>query len=169
MKHLVIGGRGLIGSALCYLLRAREIDYVATTRRNPEGKEVHYDLATSSVDDLKEAISSEFFDVVYLVAAMSKFADCEGNKVAWHTNVDAPLEIVRARIGFCVFVSSDAVENMSHTAYGRQKAHVETALFGHGRAAVVRPSRIPTDRSMEVAGLLIDVGIKAIPGLTRWK
>lgn len=163
MKHLVIGGRGLVGTALCSRLAAKGIEYHATTRQKPREGEFYFDLASSEMPD--ELMS---FDVIYIVAAMSKFAACEGSSLAWQVNVDTPLRIALSGNGFPIFVSSSAVENMAHTAYGRHKAHVEAVMLARGNGAIVRPSQIVPARANEVADLLIDIGHKLKPGLTRW-
>jgi dTDP-4-dehydrorhamnose reductase len=170
--HLVVGSRGLVGSALCARLVERDIKYIGTTRQTPGEREIHCDLCSTSFEDLRarlRARSPEFVDAVYLVAAMPKFAACEGSALAWHVNVDAPLAIAAERLGFAVFVSSDAVENMGNTAYARQKAHVEAVLLGRGGAAIVRPGRVLPERVSELADLMIDVGLKRQPGVTRWQ
>lgn len=164
-RHLVIGGDGFIGSALVRELGRRNVTRAMTTRRafHTLPCEVKpYDLLTSSPEDLPRA------DIVYLVAGIPTFMACEGNPFSWRINVDAPLAIVRnMRDAFCVFISSDAVEWCSATAYARQKAHVESAISSR-RAAVVRPIRVEPNRVTEFAEYLVNVGLSREPGLYRW-
>lgn len=169
--HLIIGSRGLIGSALCKRLAARGIEYLGTTRRVPNDNEIHCDLTQTSFNHLRSRIRdkvNKYVDVTYLVAAMSKYKECESSSVAWHVNVDAPIAICAERLGFQVFVSSDAVE-WNSSSYARHKAQVESVLLSRGYAAVVRPSRVDQARVEEFADVLIDVGLKQQPGVTRWK
>jgi hypothetical protein len=104
--------------------------------------------------------------VVYLVAAVPKFAECEKNPDTWRVNVDAPIALARLfPSAFKVFVSSDAVEFAGNTAYARQKAHVEGYMQSID-AAIVRPNRISD--APKFAEYLIEVGQGRRPGLFRW-
>src|SRR4051812_43151549 len=88
IRHLIIGGRGIIGTALRETLMAGN-EEVSWTERNGSPPSYHYDLATSSPAELPDA------DVLYIVAAMAKFGGCEGDRNSWLTNVDGPIRIVR--------------------------------------------------------------------------
>lgn len=193
--HLVIGGNGLIGTALCAELEKRGIDFLATTRREPPGPlvprirphagwmmpdgKLFFDLSADDPNVLPPA------EVVYLVAAKPGFASCEGTAESWVVNVDAQIAIARRyqvtmlewikkerefseSSPFIVYVSSDAVEWCGGTAYARQKAQVESyvqAIDG----AIIRPTRVTGETVDSLAALMVDVGIGRKQGVHRWK
>lgn len=161
--HLVIGGRGLIGSALVAELAAGGYRY-AWSGREGRRAPVTYDLATDAPERLPAA------EIVYLVAAVPSFVACEAQpRETWRVNADAPVALARRYRGsFTVFVSSDAVEFCGGTEYGRQKAYAEAQILPRDDCAVVRPSRIGVTRAAEFANFLVGVGLGRRPGLYRW-
>ena len=135
--HLVIGGRGLVGTALVEELKKRDVPFTATTRET-------FDLSKPAPNLSWILPKAEF---VYLVAAIPKLAYCEQNPAeSWRVNVDMPIAIAKhfRNSAFVTFVSSDAVETCGNTAYGRQKAAAE-AFMHTIDAAIVRPSRVPPE------------------------
>lgn len=169
--HLIVGGDSKLGIALRNELTIRVIAHAWTSRRWKKGLSggglgVHLDLLHA--DDF---VMPNDLRVLYLVAAVPKFADCERDPATWQVNVDAPIALAMSATkagAFVVFVSSDAVECCSGTAYARQKAHAEMAMRFLG-AAIVRPSRIAPDGIAEVARVLVSIGIAGKPSLTRWQ
>jgi dTDP-4-dehydrorhamnose reductase len=106
---LVVGGDGLIGRGLCSALRSTDVEVISTTRRKNLG-EIELDLGMPfNVKKLPRC------DVVYLCAAISRFAACEQNPMlARHVNVTAQLELARyffLQGAHVVFLSSNAVFN----------------------------------------------------------
>lgn len=164
--HLVIGGDGLVGSALCAQLKARHLAWLATTRRNASAPRAFLDLAQPIDPDALPWVEAD--STIYLVAASPSFEACEGNRTAWRVNVDAPIAIAQhyAVRSFVVFISSDAVEYMGGTAYARMKAHAESVMHFIG-AAIVRPGRL-AGRAAEFANYLVDIGTAKEPGVFRW-
>lgn len=165
MKALVVGGDGLIGSALVGVLRARGIDVIATTRRadRRQAGDYHLDLA-QPIGDLPAAT------VVFLVAAMPKVFDCQGSELAWRVNADAPIAIAQAVAGrgtHVVFVSSDSIHRFGACDYARAKLHVEGVLQAM-RATIVRPAPVARDRASECAAFIADVGLARLTGVQRW-
>jgi hypothetical protein len=164
--HLIIGGFGLIGTALREEMAARGLNFMYTRRSSrPDSSGIVFDLE----EPTKRLPSC---GTAYLVAARQGFAACEGSAPAWHMNVDSIIALgLRFRAqrppAFVVFISSDAVEWAGGTAYARQKAQVEAFLAGDPNAAVVRPTRVG-DRARDLARVLISVGIGRVAGLTRW-
>jgi nucleoside-diphosphate-sugar epimerase len=163
--HLVIGGHGLIGTALCNELRTRGLPFQGTHRFDP--MMIYLDLR-----DPKNWPSISV-SVVYLVAAIPGFPKCEGNRDSWVVNVDAPIALARhfhhgggATQAFPVFLSSDTVE-WSNAAYPRQKAQVE-AYINSIDGAIIRPSKVAPERAGELAKVIVDVGLSRKPGVTRW-
>jgi dTDP-4-dehydrorhamnose reductase len=162
--HLVIGGNGLLGSALCARLAAQAYKWTATTRRDSDQQTSFLNLA-QPIGVLPPA------DIVYIVAAVPKIYECESNPLTWTINVDAPIAIARQmaeRDSFVVFVSSAAVEEAGHLAYARQKAQVESYI-NTINGAIVRPSHIASDRAPHLANFMIDIGLSRIRGVYRWK
>jgi dTDP-4-dehydrorhamnose reductase len=162
VRHLVIGGTGLVGAALVAELSERNKTFSFTSRRHNLG--IKFNLELNSPASLPEA------DIAYLIAAMPGFAICESNPLTWLVNVDAQIALARAFAGpsFVVYVSSDAVEIAGGTAYARQKAAVEGFIHAVG-GAIVRPSRIAPERARDFAGVLIKVGEGRKPGVFRWR
>jgi dTDP-4-dehydrorhamnose reductase len=168
--HFVIGGDGLVGMALRQELQRRHLAWQATSRKVgafPSWPDpVFLDLAAIDWQYLPMITSG----TIYLVGAMSKFVDCESNPLSWRVNVDAQIEIAQHYVqtgAFIVFISSEAVEKAGATAYGRQKAHVESYLRTVP-AAIVRPSRISSEDVEDFAGMVVDIGVARKVGLTRW-
>ena len=173
--HLVIGGDGMIGTALRHELERRHLPWAATTRREKSASSLEWpqrlfiDLAAHDFRDWKLPLITS--GTVYLVAAMSKFLDCESNPLAWRVNVDGPIalaQIYSHRGAFVVFISSEAVEKAGGTAYGRHKAFAESYMQTID-AAIVRPAKIPVDQVGVFANAVVDIGTARRPGLTRWK
>lgn len=169
--HLVIGGLGLIGTALCAELEARKQDYRATTRRRDAvgGPLLYLDLAAVAAPDLpRPEAALPRAEVLYLVAAMTKFQECEGNPLSWQVNVDAPIRLAqRYRFSCVVFISSDSVEWCGN-AYAREKAQVEAFIQSIG-GVIVRPARVAPERVGELAKVIVDAGTTRKPGVIRWK
>lgn len=173
--HLVIGGDGFLGKALARRLRdGGETDVVWTTRRRdwtiaPQGS-FFFDLLSSDPGELPPC------DIVYLVAANTKIAECERDPTAWRVNVDAPIAIakrfMRERLFGksieIVYLSSDAVETCSGTAYGRQKAAAEAYMHAID-ATIIRPGRIPPERVDDLADIIIAAGLNRRRGVIRWQ
>jgi nucleoside-diphosphate-sugar epimerase len=167
MTHLVIGGDGKIGKALCRELCAQGVEYRSTTRRRWaafDGKLFLdlYDLKIG-LDELGNP------NTVYLVAAMSGMIVGKDSE-SYRINVDAQIKLARyysQQDTFVVFISSDAVEFPDQSAYARQKAAVE-AYIQSIDGAIVRPTRIAPERIEEFAGLVVDIGVNRIVGVTRW-
>lgn len=167
--HFLISGDGLIGSAVRKELQRRSLPWIASSRHerfrttSEWPQRPFLDLAEPFLAPLPQA------DVVYLVAAMSKFSQCEGNGKSWCVNVDSPIAIARIYSedgAFVVFISSDAVEWATMSAYGRQKAHVESYLNTID-AAIIRPSKLDPDKAGELAVRVVDIGVNRRAGLHR--
>lgn len=164
MKTLVVGGDGMIGSAITRELRKKGHDVTPTSRRDP--------LPEGSMRlNLEDFTYLPLFEVVYLVAAVHTFQGCEGNASAYRINVDAPCEIARRAVkagGFPVFVSSDCVEWCGGTAYARHKSLVEMVMHTLG-GAIIRPSKVTPDRLDSLVELMRRVGEMREPGVYRWR
>lgn len=170
---VVIGGRGLLGSALSKeLLRLQHLnpqyDLAMTTRDpNPSGRYCYLNLS-NEYPRLPVIFKG---GVVFLVAAVTSLGAAESQPDAWRINADAPaalaLQAVKEQM-FPVFVSSDAVEKFPHMAYSKQKAYAETIVLGCG-GAVVRPTRIPPERVGGLVQSLVTVGEYRGAGLHRWQ
>lgn len=164
MSALVIGGDGMIGSALVAELRRRSVAVIETTRRHTSGcNRLHLDMAQA----IPEMPSAEH---IFLVAAMPKVFDCQGSALAWRVNADAPIEIAQqahARNMHITFISSDSIHRFGSCDYARAKLHVEAVLQAM-RATIVRPSVVSRDRAAECAAFIADVGLKALGGVHRW-
>ena len=162
--HLVIGGGGLVGTALVIELMSRKLPVIATTRIRNDTSVFTLDLLDPLANSLPRA------EFVYLVAAIAKLAYCEQHPVeSWRVNVDAPIVLAKhlRHYGFVTFVSSDAVETCGNTAYGRQKAAAEAFMQTIG-AAIVRPSRVPPEQASNLAAFLADVAIGRQTGVHHW-
>lgn len=167
MKALVVGRDGMLGSAICEILRASGYEFEATTRHLNETP--YLDLLTPERFKMGELVA---FDVIFLVAAITKVVDCEAEPArTWRVNADAPVYLankaMRLRSAHPVFISSDAVERAPGLNYSRQKAYVESFILARG-GTVVRPSRIPPERVVELADKIVRLGMDNAVGLVRW-
>jgi nucleoside-diphosphate-sugar epimerase len=168
--HLVIGGDGLIGRAVCAELKDRSILFRFSSRR--KGADLYLDLldCAQTATFPKMPFASPDNDTVFLIAAQTGFAACQHSRESWYANRDAPRAIAQFyRYNFIVFISSDVVDQDEWftSAYAMQKREVEatiTSLFG----AIIRPSKVTPERAPELAKLIVDVGLARRPGVTRW-
>lgn len=162
MSHLVIGGNGLVGTALRTELLRRNVKFEWTTRWSGQPGALFLDLRRPWI------VPSTSPSVVYLVAAVTSGRACEGNPEAWRINADAPITLAKHfRKAFIVYLSSDAVEWSAPTAYARQKAQAE-AFMNTIDAAIVRPAPIRPDTVAGFARWLAEIGTMKAPGIHRW-
>lgn len=142
-KFLVIGGDGLIGSALVKFLKKANESFIYTSRRraNVHGDCFYLDL-TEEQFDLHEVGSA---DVAVFCAGITKVDFCEKDKIiSKMVNVEHMFKLARmlAEKGtHIIYLSSNAVfdgskERPTHedtvspiTEYGRQKAEAERLLL----------------------------------------
>jgi len=153
LSSLIIGKNGMLGEALY-----KRIGGVATTSRD-------FDLR-GDPKDLPEA------ELVYIVAAMSKFRDCELNPDSWAINVDGPIRVAHHfKNSFIVYISSEAAE-WGRTAYGIQKAHAELGLLavcGYERLAIFRPCKIVPSMLNMLCRDLDRIGKERLCGVHRFR
>jgi len=178
MQALVIGGDGNLGRVLCRELAARGLMFVRTTRRKTDL--FHPSIVYCDLRDLRDfdpgagmwVNGAITFRVIYIMAAITGIMRAETDPDAWHVNAEAPLLIAqRARLGghHVVFISSGTVERAQHTALARQKAYADQAVLILG-GCVVRPLPfVEPDKYVELARLLIQVGLERRSGLVRWE
>ena len=136
-----------------------------TTRRsNQQG--IFYDLGVSRPNSLPAA------DVIYLVASMTRFRDCEINPDAYAVNVDAQVAIAAYhRHSHIVYISSEAAEWANQTAYGAQKRACELSLLsvcGYDRLCVVRPRKVLPEAVDSLCVYLSHLGANKNTGVYRW-
>src|SRR5262249_53999947 len=114
--------------------------------------------------------------VVYICAAMTRFVDCEDNRLAYRINVDAPIAIaemaqdqgdwmVGKTEAKVIYLSSEAVERCLHTNYGQHKALAEIGLRAVCRPVIVRLSKV--DDIEDCARFLASLA-DAEPGIYQW-
>ena len=112
---LVIGGSGFIGTALTATLERRGFIVSAPSRR--------------AFDLLNPHKLTPDPTVIFICGAISKFIECERNPLSYRINVDGPLKVAELHTASAiVYLSSEAVEQALHTAYGMQKALAEISL-----------------------------------------
>lgn len=160
MITLVVGATGILGAALMKdeRLGARW----GTTRKAIHGY-VTYDL------DSEAPPQSPRPDLAFLCAGTKGYAECEGNRKAFRSDVDGNIRLARYLVAqgtFVVFVSSDAVEWALHTAYARNRFMVELAVGALPGTAIFRPARF--DAKTVPAFACAQVGLDQREGLTRW-
>lgn len=162
MRALVIG-EGMLGCALIEALSEAGHETIGTSREALTDK-FYLDL-TKPIPELPPV------DVVYICAAIATYRGAEFNpQIAWLTNADAPVTIaqqVMARGMFPVFVSTDAIEWLGFTEYGRGKTYAELGVRLLG-GAVVRPAKFTPDNIASLCHLMIRVGLDRNPGVYRW-
>ncbi len=159
MKALIIGGDSMIGKRLAAYLGA-----LSTTRRGIDG--LFYDLGASRPNTLPEA------DVIYLVASMTRFRDCEISPDAYAVNVDAQVAIAaQHKKAHIIYISSEAAEWANQTAYGAQKRACELSLLsvcGYDRLCVVRPRKVLPEAVDSLVVYLANLGRDRSNGVHRW-
>jgi dTDP-4-dehydrorhamnose reductase len=165
LSALVVGGDGLIGSALTSHLSASGWKVVSTTRQTKVAScQVNFDLTQgiSSLSGPSATVPANGL-VVFICAAVTGFAQCsndpEGSR---HTNVTCTVELARHFMqqgAMVTYLSSNAVFDGVHgyleetaamlpvTEYGRQKAECEKNLMEaasslKGYCAVVRLTKV---------------------------
>jgi len=151
-SSLIIGGSGLLGRALQKIIPTA----YAPTRK---------DFA------LQERTEFHGIDLAFLCAGTKGFAECEGNRAAFRSDVDGNIRLARHLLKqgtFVVFVSTDAVEWALHTAYARNRHMVELAIGGAPGVAIFRPAKFDVSTVASVAQLCASIGLNRIEGLTRW-
>jgi dTDP-4-dehydrorhamnose reductase len=157
---LLIGKDGQLGGALFKHFK----NCTGTSRHT--GARPYFQLT----DDPSSLPASE---VVFIVAAKTKFRDCEIDEDAWSINVDSPIRIAnRFKDSFIVYISSEAAEWSGHTAYGDQKRFAEMglrAVVPYERLAIVRPDKVTPDRIEDLCKLLEKIGKGKIWGVHRFK
>ena len=156
MNIFVTGGHGLLGSALLRLLMDDNNLYAPPRK--------HFELTTDDYDDTGN-------DIAFLCAGTKGFAENEGNRESFRSDVDGNIRLARHLLRhktFVVFVSTDAVEWALHTAYARNRFMVELAIGAEPNVAIFRPSKFDASNVAEVARVCAEVGLKRKEGLTRW-
>jgi dTDP-4-dehydrorhamnose reductase len=157
MKVLVIGGSGLIGSAVVRHFRSCLHEVLAPSH-------AELDLANPPVE-LPQV------DAAVICAGPKGFRPCEaeGAIPSWRINVDGVLDIgirlMRAGASL-VFVSTDAVE-WADSAYARQKAYAEIGLRAAGSPAIIRPERVTPEAVVDLA-IAIHGALYCSPRVHHW-
>jgi len=161
MKHLVIGGDGLIGKALASILCYQGKDVIRTSRRQNS-------LATGAVWlDLANVPDNwrpqEICEVTYFCAGVSRYQTCRENPDASRrVNVVNTLKIATRLVEagtFLIYLSTNAVFDGNapyrrtsdpvapKTEYGRQKVEAECQLLKLGRlVSVLRLTKVFPER-----------------------
>lgn len=157
---IVIGGRGLVGSALVSKLNSSSNWELHYSQRGVAVDERSFKLDLATLHDRAiESVTARIVrgrTTVFLVAACTGVVRCEAEPETWAVNFDAPVQLALAAAaagGRPIFISSDAVSRAPHTAYARQKAMTELGVLGCG-GIVVRPSRITQDGAPAFASYL---------------
>jgi len=111
------------------------------------------------------------YDCAFLCAGTKGFAENEGNRESFRSDVDGNIRLARHLLKqgtFVVFVSTDAVEWALHTAYARNRFMVELAIGNEPNVGIFRPAKFTQETVAEVARACAEVGLKRKEGLTRW-
>jgi dTDP-4-dehydrorhamnose reductase len=163
MRIFVVGGNGLIGSALVEAFEARGDLVFATTRRQAADRPERW----FSLDLTDPGVASSAWpdvDVAFLCAGMTTFAACRAQpELAYRTNVVGVVSLATAlatRGTRVVLLSSSAVfdglrprtplaaERTATSIYGRLSAEAEVGVLALGpRGSVVRLTKILTEDS----------------------
>ena len=151
-KYLILGANGYIGQALAEVMEESGCDVSVLSRQE-------FDITTEVPSDWN-------YDAVFICAGMSKFIECEEDRMAYRVNVDGPMGIAR-KIPKMVYLSSDVVERALHTGYGLQKAVAEVGLLAMGNVVVARIcKRVNRANIVSVCKALVEISGKP-PGLYR--
>jgi len=141
VRVLIVGGDGVIGAALADHFLALSAEVYGTTRRLSDGhdllrvnlryyQKIFWDLTI--ID--KDFSFLPDVDLVYICAAMARFADCRENPdLAWRVNVEAPALLAKhyanknARV---VFLSTCAVLGCDQPGHGIDSPVQPGSLYG---------------------------------------
>ena len=152
MTELIIGSDGFIGGRLSEIIPEAETTTIKT-------------LNLLSPGVIPQA------DVVYFCASVTGFKECEGNHIAYRTNVDGTLTVIRQLLkqgSFVVWLSSCASE-WSHSAYGLQKSLVEIAIQMIPNTAIIRAGgKVTSNNVTDLCWLMTEVGRNKKEGITLW-
>lgn len=154
----MIGCTGFIGSRLMRLSGAE-----GACRGNPIYHSYH-------VVDLINPVDLPDADIVYLCAGVNGQPRCEGNPVAYKTNVDGTIGITRSYVNrgsFVVWISSSTVQ-WANSQYSRMKALVETVFITMPNVGIVRAGRVLDSNVNDLCKTMIQVGRGRVQGLTCW-
>lgn len=163
MRALIVGGDGLIGSAIYEELTAREIEAIRTSRRGTPGS-WGFDLLSDPRARLPQT------EVAFICTGINGFVECEGNATSWRVNVDGVLAVAKTlmRAGsFVLYPSSNAIETLD-CAYARQRALVEIGLQAMGDPVIVRCQKVIKENVVSCARAFVDLALKRTPGIFHW-
>ena len=170
-KALVVGARGVIGSALYNHLVPNYSLVYGTSRRVQDRQDfVQIDLS-NSFDGLSKIAG--ICDIAFICAATTKAVDCENDRAeSYEVNVTYTLKMVKILqdLGvFVVWLSSNAVFSgerpfcgldepyMPLTEYGRQKAEAEQEILELGGVAIVRLTKVLSKNTPLISGWVNDL------------
>lgn len=168
MKALVIGGTSFIGKRLCERLWEKNWQVTGTTRK------------TCDLLNLPDKLP--YADAVWICAAMTRFIDCESDKLAHRVNVDAPPAIVKLlrkawqealkdasfpHFSRIIFLSSEAVYRAPRTLYGEYKWRAETGLRHECDPIIVRLCKVDAATVDDCCDYLIEAA-GFPPGIYDW-
>lgn len=115
MKVLVIGGGGMFGQQLVYLLKQHDFDVYATYYSKPINEDGFFPLDITNANDTSAVIEENKPDAVVSTAAFTNVDDCEKFKdtafevnVTGTKNIALAAEKVNAKL---VYISTDYVFN----------------------------------------------------------
>lgn len=149
--NVIVGTSGFVGSNLLRVAKAMGKDVASFARHE-------FDIVK---DNLK------FFPkVLYLMAGCNGFQKCEGNHMAYRTNVDGTIRMAK-KAAHMVWLSSDSVE-WADTAYARQKQLAEIGLQSIGNTSIIRCARITKDNIDDLCRVILERGEEQRPGLYLW-
>lgn len=163
---MVIGGNGLIGSAVvAYVQASSAYEKLIVTTRN--SKHNPLDLA----EPHRFGIGDWNGFTCFLCAGITGFETCAvAPRYSWKVNVDGVVNVAMRLIKrgtFIVYPSSEAVE-WSTGAYASQRRQVEAVLLSTWYAAIVRCGRVTEENKRSCAEALFNRGIEREPGIYRW-
>lgn len=156
MTVLVVGGDGLIGSALVKKLTAKGYRVLKTSRNKESIDTINLDLLNV---DLFLKDSPPSIDVLIIAAAITKFEECRKNpEEVYLVNVKAPVKLVEYYSKFqtkIIFLSTSSIFNGSqkkrlanempdgNSAYGIFKIRAERALGDlNANVSIIRFSKV---------------------------
>ena len=159
LKILITGASGLLGSKLSELAtrQGHEVYSAYNQNRPLHGNPIKLDV--TSRDNIDQALEYSRPEIIFHVAALTKVDECERNKeLAWKTNYEGPLNIMRAAEkteSFLVYCSTDYVfdgekglysegdkpDPINHYGYTKLKGERAIEEYG-GEWTIVRPSVI---------------------------
>jgi uncharacterized protein YbjT (DUF2867 family) len=163
MKILILGGTGLIGSAIAARLSAQGHVVTIASRRRPQGASAHIAVDLGKADDTFWQPHLRGMDAVINCAGVLQDAPGESTDATHHHGVDSLFKACETlRIGKVIHISAMGVDRETPTDFSRSKLAGDEALMRRDLDWVVLRPSVVIGRAAYGASALMR-GLAALP------